>query len=131
MAGAGCLELVALEVAGRTVAMECHLIDGPAFWSFKIAHDPAFRRFGPGTQLKYRVIDGLEERPIELADSCAVPDNAHMNRLWPDRRTMDTVMLPTGSPVARLVRPILWARGAVRGALGVARRRRRAEPAPA
>ena len=114
MAAVGCLELVGLEVAGRTVAMECHLIDGPAIWSFKIAHDPGYRRFSPGTQLKYRVIAGLEDRSIEFADSCAVPDNAHMNRLWPDRRTMETVILPTGAPAARLVRPVLWARDAAR-----------------
>lgn len=132
MAAAGCLEIVSLEVAGRTVAMECHLIDGPAFWSFKIAHDPAYRKFAPGTQLKYRVIDGLQDRQFDLANSCAVPDNAHMNRLWPDRRTMEIVMLPTRAPAARLVRPILWGRGAARRLLGViAGRRRRANPAAA
>jgi CelD/BcsL family acetyltransferase involved in cellulose biosynthesis len=131
MSAAGRLELVTLEVAGRTVAMECHLIDGPAFWSFKIAHDPAYRKFSPGTLLKYRVIDGLQERPFDLADSCAVPDNAHMNRLWPDRRTMETVMLPTRSRAARLVRPVLVFRAVARRARAVlrSRGRRPAEPA--
>ena len=126
MSAAGCLEVVSLDVAGRTVAMECHLIDGSAFWSFKIAHDPAYRKFSPGTQLKYRVIDGLQERPFDLADSCAVPENAHMNRLWPDRRTMETVMIPTRSPAAPLVRPILWSRSATRRLIGAIARRRRA-----
>ena len=55
-----------------------------------------------------------------------------MNRLWPDRRTMEIVMLPTRAPAARLVRPILWGRGAARRLLGViAGRRRRANPAAA
>ena len=125
MSAAGCLELVSLDVAGRTVAMECHLIDGPAFWSFKIAHDPAYGKFSPGTQLKYRVIDGLEERPFDLADSCAVPENAHMNRLWPDRRTMETVMLATGAPLARLVPPVLLARAGARRLRALIGRRRR------
>jgi CelD/BcsL family acetyltransferase involved in cellulose biosynthesis len=114
MSAAGCFELVSLEVGGRTVAMESHLIDGPTFWPFKIAHDPAFRKFSPGTQLMYRVIDGLHERSIEMADTGAVPDNAHMNRLWPDRRTMHTVLLPTGSPAARLVPVVMLVRDAVR-----------------
>ena len=114
MAVAGCLEIVALEVAGRTLAMEVHLIEGRTLWSFKIAHDPAFRRFSPGTQLKYRVIDGLEERAIDLADSSAVPDNAHMNRLWPDRRVMDTVLVPTAAPLARLVPMLLFGNAAAR-----------------
>jgi len=121
MAEAGCLELVTLEVAGRTVAMECHLLDSRAFWSFKIAHDTAYAKYSPGTLLKYRVIDGLQDRPIDLADSCAVPDNAHMNRLWPDRRTMDTVLLPTGAPAARLVPVAVWARRAARRTIGYVR----------
>jgi CelD/BcsL family acetyltransferase involved in cellulose biosynthesis len=131
MSAVGCLELVSLEVAGRSVAMECHLIDGPALWSFKIAHNPAYAWFSPGTQLKYRVLDGLYDRAIDLADSCAVPENAHSNRLWPDRRTMDTVMLPTGSPVARLVPSILWGRSVARKVLDrIAQRRARRATAP-
>jgi len=114
MSAAGRLEVVALEVAGRTVAMECHLVDGSLFYSFKIAHDPAFRKFSPGTQLKYRVIDQLAERGLSLADSCAVPDNAHMNRLWPDRRRMQTLLLPTGAPSAKLLRPAMRARETAR-----------------
>ena len=73
MSAAGRLEVVGLEVGGRTVAMECHLVDGDVLYSFKIAHDPAFRKFSPGTQLKYRVIERLAERGLRLADSCAVP----------------------------------------------------------
>jgi hypothetical protein len=37
-----------------------------------------------------------------------------MNRLWPDRRTMHTVLLPTGSPAARLVPVVMLVRDAVR-----------------
>ncbi len=122
MAEAGCFELVSLEVGGRTVAMESHLIDGPTFWPFKIAHDPAYRRFSPGTQLMYRVIDSLQERAIELADTGAVAENAHMNRLWPDRRTMHSVLIPTGSPAARLVPLVLLARDAVRALRRVIKR---------
>src|SRR4029079_10503256 len=50
-----------------------------------------------------------------------VPDNAHMNRLWPDRRTMDTVLLPTGAPAARLVPVAVWARRAARRTIGYVR----------
>jgi CelD/BcsL family acetyltransferase involved in cellulose biosynthesis len=122
MAAAGCFELVSLEVAGRTVAMESHLIDGPTFWPFKVAYDPVYRKFSPGTQLMYRVIDGLHERSIEMADTGAVPDNAHMNRLWPDKRTMHTVLVPTGSPAARLVPLVMLARDAARSVRNLMRR---------
>ena len=114
MSAAGLLEVVALEVGGQTLAMECHLVDGGVLYSFKIAFDPAFHKYSPGTQLKFRVIEGLYERGLELADSCAVPENAHMNRLWPDRRRMQTLLLPTGARVARLLPPAMVARSAAR-----------------
>ena len=64
------LKLLALDAGDRTVAMETHLIDGPVLFSFKIAFDPAYRRFSPGTILKYRVIERLEGGPWKLGD-CA------------------------------------------------------------
>lgn len=114
MSSSGHLELVSLEGGGRTVAMECHLIDGRTLFSFKIAHDPAFRRFSPGSQLKVRVIDRLHEQGFTLGDSCASPTNAHMNRLWPDRRRIQTLLLPTGAPSRHLVRPAVWGKSVAR-----------------
>jgi hypothetical protein len=123
MAPLGCVELVALEAGGRVVAMECHLLDGRGFWSFKIGYDPAFGKYAPGTLLKVRTIEGLEGRPLDYADSCAVADNAHMNRLWPDRRQMETLFIPTGAFSSRVVRALLWARDVQRRVLGGVRRR--------
>ena len=106
----GVFELLSLEVAGKVVALETHLIDGDTLYSFKIAHDPEFRQYSPGTQLKARVIDGFHDRGLRLADSCASPFNEHMNRLWPDRRPLETLLLPTGAVSARLLRPMLGVR---------------------
>ena len=128
MSAAGCLEIIGLEVSGQTLAMEVHLLEARTFWSFKIAHDPVYRRFSPGTQLKYRVIDSLEDRAFDLGDSCAVPDNAHMNRLWPDRRVMDTWLLPTRAPLARLVPILLLGRSVARRVLAASASRRRGGP---
>ena len=123
MAAIGRFEMLALEGGGRTVAMECHLLDRDVLFSFKIAHDPAFRAYSPGTQLKAWVIDRLEERGLRAADSCAAPDNAHMNRLWPGRRPLQVIVIPTGAPAARLVRPVLGARLAARRLRDVMARR--------
>jgi CelD/BcsL family acetyltransferase involved in cellulose biosynthesis len=114
MSSSGHLELVSLEGGGRSVAMECHLVDGTTLFSFKIAHDPAFRRFSPGSQLKVRVIDRLAEQGFTLGDSCASPTNAHMNRLWPDRRRIQTLLLPTGATSRHLVRPAVWGKSVAR-----------------
>lgn len=39
MSAAGQLELVGLEAGGRTVAMECHLVDDDVLYSFRIAYE--------------------------------------------------------------------------------------------
>jgi CelD/BcsL family acetyltransferase involved in cellulose biosynthesis len=110
MSATGVFELLSLEAGGKTLALETHLIDGDALYSFKIAHDPEYRAYAPGTQLKARVIDGFHDRGLRLADSCASQFNEHMNRLWPDRRPLETLLLPTGAVSARLLRPMLGVR---------------------
>ena len=107
MSGAGRLELVALEVGGRTVAMECHLVDAEAQYTIKIAYDAEFGRFSPGVQLGYRVLEDLPARPFAMADSCADRTNAHINELWPGRRPMQTLLLPAGGVTSALVRPVV------------------------
>lgn len=130
MSATGVFELLALEVGGRTAAMETHLVDGDALYSFKIAHDPAFRAYSPGTQLKAHVIDSFHDRGLRLADSCASPFNEHMNRLWPDRRPFETMLLPTGAVSARLLGPMLGLRDAAKRVRdGVRGRRSRVEAA--
>ncbi|HET9614057.1 MAG TPA: GNAT family N-acetyltransferase [Candidatus Limnocylindrales bacterium] len=114
MARIGRFELLALEGGGRTIAMESHLVEPTALYSFKIAYDPQYRRFAPGTQLKSFVIDGLHDRGFQLADSCASPTNAHMNRLWPGKRPIQTLLIPTSSQGAHLVPLFVTARSRVR-----------------
>lgn len=125
MSAAGRFELVALEAGGRTVAMECHLVDGDVLFAFKVAYDPEFHRFSPGTQLKYRVMERFHQRGLVLADSCAVAQNAHTNRLWPGRRRMQTLLLPTGALAANLLPPAMFVRAAARRLRDDVLRRRR------
>ena len=106
----GQLELIALGVGEHTAAMQTSLIDGTSLFSFKIAFDPRYGQYSPGTILKYRTLERLEGSTVNVGDSCAAPDNAHMNRLWPDRRVMRTLVMPTGSPLGVLLRPLLAAR---------------------
>ena len=45
---------------------------------------------------------------MTLADSCAGSENFAVNRMWPDRRRMQVLLLPTCAPSARLLRLALW-----------------------
>lgn len=89
------LELLALEVAGRTVAMKCNLLAGDAVYCFKIGYDEELSRYSPGIQLELDNVAHFHARgESEWMDSCATPDNQMINRLWPDRRRVAIVMIP-------------------------------------
>jgi len=115
LAASGRLELLCLEAAGRTVAMQCNLLDPPFLYAFKVAYDPAFARHSPGAVLEVEALARFHAAAgIERADSCAAPDSALINRMWPDRRHLQTLLVPTGSPRARLLGPIVRAEATAR-----------------
>ena len=92
---------------GRAIAMECHLRDGDAQFSFKIAYDHDLGAYSPGAQLDLQLFEGFGAQDLSFVDTCASPANEHMNRLWPHRRQMQTLLLPTGARSSVLVRPFV------------------------
>jgi CelD/BcsL family acetyltransferase involved in cellulose biosynthesis len=90
----GRLQLLSLEAEGRRVAMKCNLAAGQGIFCFKIGHDSELRRFSPGVQLERANVEVFhEQRGERFMDSCADPDNDMINRLWPDRCTVTSVVL--------------------------------------
>lgn len=122
----GALQLLALRAGERVAAMQCNLVEGDTLFGFKVAYEPELARFAPGVLLEIDAVDLFHERSeLAFADSCAAPDNELMNRLWPDRRRLQHLVLPTRAPTARLVRPMLRAEALGRAAVRRARRLRR------
>jgi len=104
-AAAGRLKLLALGTGDRTVAMKCNLIAGDGVFCFKIAHDPAFARSSPGVQLELDNIEHFHEHSgLAWMDSCADPNNQMINRIWPDRQHLRTVLVPSGGIIGRVGR---------------------------
>ena len=106
---AGHLQLVALEAGGETLAMECHLVENDLLYSFRIGFDERFGDFSPGALLQSLVLERFGTQGLNLADSCAAPDHPAMNRMWPDRRRMQVLFLPTRARGARGLRARLHA----------------------
>jgi len=101
-AARGKLQLIALTVGERTAAMTCNLVGGDCVFCFKIAHDERLAQYSPGVQLMVRPSLWFHDlADATLLDSCAVPDNEMVNRLWPDRRALATVVIPTGGFLGR------------------------------
>ena len=96
--------MMALELNGERVAQKCNFLAGNGSFAFKIAYDENHARYSPGLLVEMENIRRLHETPeIEWMDSCAVPVHFMINRLWLDRRTIQTVLIPTGKRPGELI----------------------------
>jgi CelD/BcsL family acetyltransferase involved in cellulose biosynthesis len=93
----GRLQLLGLFLGRRPMAIKCNLLAGEGAIAFKIAFDEEFARHSPGVLLELFTIKHLHTRPGPTwMDSCAIPDHPMINRLWLDRRTIQTLLISTG-----------------------------------
>jgi hypothetical protein len=93
----GRLMLLGLFLDDRPLALKCNFMTGDGGFAFKIAFDEAYRAFSPGFLLEIENVRRLHRRTdIRWMDSCADAQHAMINRLWPGRRTMATVLFGTG-----------------------------------
>lgn len=126
MAAHGHAQLLELRAGEVTAAMQINLVDGGHLFGFKVAFDHKLARYSPGALLEVDALDAFHASPTTMwADSCAAPDNDLMNALWPDRLRVQTVLIPTGAPHAKLLRPSLRAERGARRAVRAARDARR------
>jgi len=104
----GRVEILLLRAGGRVLAAECVLLAGEGCFTFKIAFDEEFARFSPGIEVVLGQIGWFHDSGILWSDSCADPDNRMINRLWPDRRRLQSLVLVEpgrrGSPARGLLR---------------------------
>jgi hypothetical protein len=104
----GRLQMLGLFLDDRPIAMKCNLLAGSIGFAYKIAFDESCARYSPGMQLEIGLVRLLHQSPrLEWLDSCAVADQDMYNRLWLDRRIMQTVLLSTGRCPGDLVVSLL------------------------
>jgi CelD/BcsL family acetyltransferase involved in cellulose biosynthesis len=97
-AGRGRLQMLALRLDGRPIALKMNLFGGAGAFAFKIAFDESFARFSPGVQLELDNVRRAHELTgLRWMDSCAAPNRFMINHLWPDRREMQTLFFAAGS----------------------------------
>jgi CelD/BcsL family acetyltransferase involved in cellulose biosynthesis len=99
-AAQGRLQVLELRAGDRALAYKCNVIAADGIFTLKIAFEQDFKAYSPGIQLELEMLNVFHETPtLSWMDSCADTGNAMINRLWPDRRTLVSVVLPT-SPIA-------------------------------
>lgn len=95
----GQLMMVCMSLDGRPLAMLCDLVSPPGRYAFKTAYDEDYSRYAPGVLLEIENACLTFQTPhdVEWLDSCAAPDNALLNRLYPHRRSLtDLTLCPLG-----------------------------------
>jgi len=99
----GKLQMLALRLDGRPVALKINLMVGEGGFAFKITFDESFGRFSPGVLLELDNVERAHQLPaLRWMDSCAAPNRFMINHLWPDRREMQTIFFATGGRLGDL-----------------------------
>lgn len=105
LAAAGRARVVSLRAGPRVLASQVQLLEGTTSSCFKTAYDETLRRHSPGTLLQLDVVqDFHDDASLQLLDSCAAPGHPLVDRLFPDRRPVVTLLVglaPRGRIAAR------------------------------
>ena len=93
----GRLMFLGLFLDERALALKCNFMTAAGGFAFKIAFDENYGAFSPGFLLEIEHVRRLHGRPgVGWMDSCADAQHTMINRLWPGRRTMATIVFGTG-----------------------------------
>jgi CelD/BcsL family acetyltransferase involved in cellulose biosynthesis len=102
-ATSGRLHLIALDIADRSIAMQCGLRSGSTVFVPRVAHDAALNAYGPGVLGQLATVDYLGGLGVDLIDTCADPRNNFLAGIYPDSRRMAKVIIGTGGAIDRNV----------------------------
>src|SRR5690606_37031550 len=101
-AEAGRLDMRALDVDERPLAMLINFLVPPGGFSFKSAFDEDYARFSPGVLLQKANLDLLDDPAIAWVDSCAAPGHPMIDSVWRERRALIWVNAPLSASADRL-----------------------------
>jgi hypothetical protein len=99
----GRMYFLSLEGNEVPIAMICCVRAGEGLFAYRTAYDEKLAKYGPGVEVFLAAMEHFDrETDASWFDTCAVRDNQHLLGLFPDRRTMATVMfrVPGRSAVA-------------------------------
>ncbi len=101
-AAAGRLDMRAIDLDNRPLAMLVNFLCPPGGFSFKTAFDEDHARFSPGVLLQQANLDLLDDPQIGWVDSCAAPGHPMIDSVWRERRALVWVNVPLSAPSDRL-----------------------------
>ena len=94
----GQVYLQGLYLDGRPVAMLLSFLAGGGGFAFKIAYDETLSKYSPGVQLMLEILGCLHsDSRFAWMDSCAEPDHPMIDRLWKEKKVIESVLVSTGN----------------------------------
>ena len=96
------LDMRALDLDERPLAMLVNFLAPPGGFSFKTAFDEDYARFSPGVLLQQANLDLLDDPAIAWVDSCAAPGHPMIDSVWRERRALLWVNAALSAPADRL-----------------------------
>jgi CelD/BcsL family acetyltransferase involved in cellulose biosynthesis len=126
------LHIMGIDLDGKPVARCCNITANEGSYAYRAAYDEAFAAYSPGVMAELDSIRHLHSLPgLQWMDSITDPDNVTLNRLWKERRTMQSVVVGSGTwgelwvsmlPVMR------WAKRRIASSTGIIARSVRRAP---
>jgi CelD/BcsL family acetyltransferase involved in cellulose biosynthesis len=94
----GRLHMVGIDCDARPVARRCSLLAGEGAYAFRTAYDEDFASYSPGVLAEAHSLREFHRLPgVQWMDSYTDPDNVTVNRMWKDRRPMQTLAVGLGA----------------------------------
>ena len=83
---------------GRAIARRLSFTAGEGAYAFKTAYDERFARCSPGVMLEADNVRQLDAAPgVQWMDSFTADANLALERMWPERRRIETLAAPLGA----------------------------------
>jgi hypothetical protein len=96
------LLLYSLQVEDSVAAMQLIVRAGEGLFGLHVTYDEDYSKFSPGIQLHLEVIDSFHNSTdAQWLDSCATEGNETFHWVYPDLRTVSTLLVAFGGPVDR------------------------------
>jgi Acetyltransferase (GNAT) domain len=92
----GIADCVTLYAGTVPLAASIQFLDGDSGCGFKTSFDEHYARYAPGLHLLLHITKTISERPGMRFDSCSTTDQASVNTLWPERRTINDYCISLG-----------------------------------
>ena len=101
LAASGRLRTTSMRLNGQVIAANCDFLAGDTCFGFKSAYDERHGSLSPGKLLHYRHAERLlDDLQVLRHDTCTASDNVMLNRMYPMRRNLATLLLSRKPSVA-------------------------------